>query len=132
MEILVLFYIFLTLYSIKSLLKKEDESYYNKIKEEIQDPTKLAIYTIIVIFFGLLITTPLIILYVNASKYTELLAWLSAAQILIAIKHFIDAIVMMGKVATGTYKLKNRIYKLLMVSFDVFYIVLVLQYLLKQ
>lgn len=131
MEILVLFYIFLTLYSIKDLLKKADMTPYDKIKEDVQDPIKLAVYTVIVIFFGLLITIPLIVLYANASTYTELLAWLSAAQILMAIKHFVDAIIMMGKVASGIYKPKSKIYKLSIISFDVFYIVLVLQYILK-
>lgn len=131
MKILVLFYIFMLLCNIKLYVKNEDNtaSYY-KIKEEMKDPIKFIVYSIIMIVITLIFFIPLIILYINVKEYSELLAWLSSAQILIAIKHFIDSILLPSKMVSELYKPKSRIYKLSMISFDTIYIILVLQYLI--
>lgn len=101
---------------------------------KIRELAQYGVPTIFVAFLilGTLANAPLIILYLQVAKFSTLLAWVSAAQIVIAIINWFEVVfIFPSKITDGTYKSKSLFYVISMWIYDFAYLALIIQHLWK-
>lgn len=130
-KLLLIFYTILTVNALyqflKGLVKEKDLSETYKLAE-------LGLGGLFI--FSLIVATPitvlLISLYAQVSHLSNTLAWLSAIQIVIAIAHWLNAVfIVPSKLIAKTYKYNSKLYTGSMVAFDIFYLWLIIQHLIR-